>query len=41
MRNRGEVEVKIHYLNLDKSEPPADSAIIHNTNYFIYDSTTW
>jgi len=38
-------EFKVHYLNLDKSEPPVASAIIlasrHNTNYFIHYSTTW
>ena len=41
---RGKAEAKVHCLNLDKSEPPVDSAIIlpskHNPKYFIHYSTT-
>ena len=42
---RGKAEFKIHISIWDKSEPPADSAIIlpsrHSAKYFIYYSTTW
>ena len=35
--HRGNAEFKVHYLNLDKSEPPVDPAIIlpsrHNMRY--------
>ena len=43
--HHGKAEFKIHYLDLDNSEPPVASATRlesrHNTNYFIHHSTTW
>ena len=43
--HHGKAEFKIHYLDLDNSEPPVASATSlesrHNTNYFVHYSTTW